>query len=127
MADSPEEIQKAKKKYILVFGALLICTVATVAVATIPALDVGGHGFDHWDMILGLCIALFKATLVGAIFMHLNHEKKAVYWIFLSGIVFCAALMLLTGWAYDDPIHFDGFYKGESNLQLEDKLTPLQP
>ena len=127
MANSPDEVRKAKKVYLLVFGALLVCTVLTVAVATVPWLDVGGHGFDVWDMILGLCIALFKAGLVAFIFMHLNHERKAVYWIFLSGIVFCAALMLLTGWAYDDPIHFDGFYMGESNLELEDKRTPLQP
>lgn len=122
MADSVEEIKKAQKTYLVVFGLLLICTVATVAVATIPALDVGGHGFDVYDMILGLLIATFKASLVGAVFMHLNHEKRAIYWLFGSGLVFCFFLMFLTGWAYDDPIHFDGFYKGETNWDQQDPV-----
>lgn len=115
MADSVEEIQKAKKTYLMVFGALLVCTVLTVAVATIPFFDGGAHGFDTFDMVLGLFIATVKATLVAAIFMHLNHEKKAIYWLFGSGIVFCIALMFLTGWAYADPIKFEGFYEGITN------------
>ena len=82
MANSVEEIQKSKKTYLLVFGALLIGTIVTVLVATVEALDIGEHGFDKWDAILGMLIATTKATLVGLIFMHLNHEKKAIYWIF---------------------------------------------
>lgn len=73
-----ESVRKAKKLYLIV-GLLLFCaTGATVAVATVPWLDVGGHGFDGWDALLGLGIASFKATLVAAIFMHLSpcrHER----------------------------------------------------
>ena len=73
MADSPEAIKKSIKVYLLVFGTLCVCTVLTVAVATVPALDVGGHGFDMKDMWLGLAIASFKAflvvPLVGAFFV----------------------------------------------------------
>ena len=57
MADSIEAIQKSKKTYLLVFGALLVCTVLTVAVAEIEFLDFGGHGFDKADAIIGLAIA----------------------------------------------------------------------
>ncbi len=79
MADSEADIKKAIRTYIFV-GALLFCgTVVTVAVATIPALDIGGHGFDTADLVLGLLIACVKASLVMMIFMHLNHEKKLVY------------------------------------------------
>ncbi len=117
MADSPEEIQKSLKKYLAVFAALLVCTVLTVMVATFEFFDKGARGFDTFDMVLGLAIASFKAFLVAYIFMHLNHEKKAIYWLFGSGIVFCIALMAITGWAYSDPIKFDGFYEGISNFR----------
>ncbi len=116
MADSPEEIQKSLKKYLAVFAALLVFTVLTVAVATLEIFDKGARGFDTFDMILGLGIASLKAFLVAYIFMHLNHEKKAIYWLFGSGIVFCFALMAITAWAYADPIEFDGFYDGISNF-----------
>ena len=112
MANSPEEIQKSKKTYLLVFGALLVCTVVTVLVATQEKLDFGGHGFDHVDCLVGLAIASLKAGLVAAIFMHLNHEKKAVYWIFGAGIVIAICLFGLTGFADLDPI-FDPHFFGK--------------
>ena len=113
MADSPEEIKKSVTKYLIVGGALFVGTVVTVLVATVPALDIGKHGFDAKDCILGLAIALTKASLVAYFFMHLNHEKKAVYWIFGGALVFCAFLYLLTAWAEDDPIHDPLFYGKE--------------
>ena len=50
MADSPQEIKKALKLYALIGALLFVFTGVTVAVATVPALDVGHHGFDHYDM-----------------------------------------------------------------------------
>jgi len=110
MANSPEEIKKATTTYLIVCAILFAGTVLTVLVATLPALDIGRHGFDMWDCILGLLIASIKATLVAYVFMHLNHEKKAIYWIFGSGIVFVICLAALTAFAYSDPIH-DPFFK----------------
>ena len=57
MADSVEEIKKAQKLYILIGLVLFVFTVVTVAVATQPWLDFGGHGFDMADMTIGLLIA----------------------------------------------------------------------
>lgn len=111
MADSIEAIQKAKKTYLLVFGALLVGTVLTVLVATVPALDIGGHGFDIYDAILGLLIASTKATLVAAIFMHLNHEKKLIYWVFFGAIFFFFAMGALFALAESSPIFDYNFYK----------------
>jgi caa(3)-type oxidase subunit IV len=111
MADSIEAIQKAKKTYLMVFGALLIGTVVTVLVATVPALDIGGHGFDMWDAILGLLIATTKSTLVAAIFMHLNHEKKLIYWVFFGAIFFFFAMGALFALAESSPILDTYFYK----------------
>jgi caa(3)-type oxidase subunit IV len=112
MADSPEALQKSLRLYKLIGGVLFIGTIVTVMVATVPWLDVGGHGFDVWDMILGLLIATVKATLVAVIFMHLNHEKSLIYWLFGLGFVaafFLVALIALAKW---DPIHYNGFGNG---------------
>lgn len=111
MADSIEAIHKAKKTYLLVFGALLVGTVLTVLVATVPALDIGGHGFDMYDAILGFIIASTKATLVAAIFMHLNHEKKLIYWVFFGAIFFFFAMGALFALAESSPILDYNFYK----------------
>jgi len=104
-----QEIQKSKKVYLAVFGALLVGTVVTVLVATVEALDVGKHGFDKWDAVLGLFIATVKASLVAYIFMHLNHEKKAVYWIFFSALLLCASMFGILFLAKYSPI-FDKFF-----------------
>jgi caa(3)-type oxidase subunit IV len=114
MADSVEEIRKSVRTYLVIGAALFLGTILTVAVATVPALDIGHHGFDVWDAILGLAIATTKAILVAVVFMHLNHEKKAIYWIFGSAFVFVVALFGLTALAKKDPIHDPLFYGKES-------------
>jgi len=116
MADSPEEIKKAVRTYLAVFGALIVGTILTVAVANWYPLErlIGGHGFDVWDAIVGIAIATTKATLVALIFMHLNHEKKAVYWIFGSGLLFAAFMGGLIALAKNDPIDDPFFYSGPS-------------
>ncbi len=110
MADSAEAVRKSIRTYLFIGAILFIGTVLTVLVATVPALDVGHHGFDTMDAILGLAIATTKATLVAAIFMHLNHEKKSIYWIFGGSFVFVVALFGLTALAKSDPIHDPLFY-----------------
>lgn len=112
MADSPEAIQKSLRLYKLIGGVLFIGTIVTVMVATVPWLDVGHHGFDMADMVLGLFIASVKASLVAAIFMHLNHEKSLIYWLFGFGIVAAFFLVALIGLAKSDPIHYNGFLDG---------------
>ena len=113
MTDTPEAIRKSQKLYLLIGLVLFTFTVVTVAVATQPWLDFGAHGFDVADMSIGLIIATIKATLVGAIFMHLNHEKKLVYVVFGIGLTLGAALMVLTALAFSDPIKFGSWQKGD--------------
>ncbi|MBT8037098.1 MAG: cytochrome C oxidase subunit IV family protein [Verrucomicrobiae bacterium] len=110
MADSPEAIKRHIKLYLLIGATLFACTLLTVAVAKFEFLDFGSRGFGTADMVIGLLIALFKATLVALIFMHLNHEKKMIYWFFGMGIVFGFFLIALTGLAFSDPIYFEGFF-----------------
>lgn len=110
MADSPEEIKKHVKLYMLIGVILFVCTVLTVAVAKLEWLDFGSRGFGTADMVIGLLIATFKATLVALIFMHLNHEKKMIYWLFGLGLIFAFCLMAITGFAFTDPIEFKAFF-----------------
>lgn len=114
MADTPEAVRKSIRTYLLIGGILFAGTILTVLVATQPILDFGHHGFDTVDCLLGLAIATTKATLVAAIFMHLNHEKKIIYWIFGGAFVFAAALYGLTALAKSDPIRDPLFYGGRS-------------
>lgn len=112
MADTPEAIKKSVRTYLFVGGILFLGTILTVLVATVPALDIGKHGFDMMDCILGLSIATIKASLVLFIFMHFNHEKKAVYWLFGSGLCMVCSLAFLTALAIWDPIFDKFFYSG---------------
>ena len=114
MADTPEAIKKSIRTYLFIGAILFGGTILTVLIATVPALDVGAHGFDKWDCILGLTIATIKASLVAFIFMHLNHEKKAVYWLFASGLCMVCSLAGLTALAISDPIYDSLFYGKES-------------
>ncbi|MEO5917863.1 MAG: cytochrome C oxidase subunit IV family protein [Luteolibacter sp.] len=114
MADTPEAIKKSVRTYLIVFLALIVGTILTVLVAEWSVLDFGKHGFDTVDCVIGLTIATIKATLVAAIFMHLNHEKKAVYWLFGSGLCMVCSLAFLTALAMKDPIHDNLFYGKES-------------
>lgn len=114
MADTPEAIKKSVRTYLIVFAALIVGTILTVLVAEWSVLDFGKHGFDTVDCVIGLGIATTKACLVAAIFMHLNHEKKAVYWLFASGLCMVCSLAFLTALAMEDPIHDSLFYGKES-------------
>ena len=112
MADSPEAIKKATRLYLFIGAILFGGTLLTVAVAMVPWMDVGHHGFDTADMILGLSIASVKASLVALIFMHHNHEKRLIYWLFGFGLVGAFFMVVLIGLAKWDPIHYNGFKTG---------------
>lgn len=110
MTHSVESIKKSLRAYMLIGIILFIGTAVTVLVATRPELDIGLRGFDTWDCVLGISIAMFKSSLVAIIFMHLNHEKKAVYWIIASGVCMVLSLFLLSALALGDPIVDPFFY-----------------
>ena len=112
MADTPEAIKKSVRTYLIIGGLLFVGTCLTVLVAEWSFLDFGRRGFDAADCAIGLTIASIKATLVAYVFMHLNHEKKAVYWLFGSGLCMVCSLAFLTALAMWDPIVDTFFYSG---------------
>lgn len=105
MADSPEEMAKHKRAYWLVFYALCFFTVFTVALAKIEFLDFGDPGISSHDIIVGLLVATVKSSLVGLIFMHLNHERGLIYKFLVFTFCFALGLMALSLLAWWDPIH----------------------
>ena len=91
MSDSPEEIKKHVRVYILVFITLAILTGVTVGASY---LDLNPTA----TIIVALVIASIKASLVAGYFMHLISEKKIIYAIIgLTAIFFIAVLSLPSG------------------------------
>jgi cytochrome c oxidase subunit 4 len=65
--DSPEAIRRQAKLYVMIFAALMVLTVVTVAVSYLhlsPALAI----------LVALLIAGIKGSMVAAYFMHLISE-----------------------------------------------------
>ena len=97
-ASDAESIRKQTRAYIGVFVALMVLTVLTVAVS-----------YFHMPVVLAVVVALliasFKGSLVAAVFMHLSHEKKVIYWVLLMTVLFFIFLMAIPSlW------HWDGRY-----------------
>lgn len=82
-----ETIRRETKTYIKVFLSLAVLTVLTVAVSYFHMPPVAAIG-------VALLIASFKASLVAGFFMHLFHEKKAIYWILLLTVAFFLVLLV---------------------------------
>jgi cytochrome c oxidase subunit IV len=70
-----------------VFAALMVLTVITVAVSY---LDLG-----EFNLIVAMCVATVKATLVALWFMHLRYEKGLHAFIFLVGIAFLGLFLVI--------------------------------
>ena len=110
MADTPEEIAKHRKHYWIVGGFLGCGTILTIVFGInlyaeiLTFLDFGEPGVDAPDVVIGLAIATFKASLVCLIFMHLNHERGLIYKFLLFTVCFFLGLMVLTAFAKLNPI-----------------------
>lgn len=75
--------------YFGVFGALLVLTVVTVGVSEL--------GLPMpLSIIAALIVAVIKATLVCAFFMHLAFDVKAHTFILLMSLFFCGVFFTLT-------------------------------
>jgi cytochrome c oxidase subunit 4 len=98
------DIAAQVRGYLFVFGALLVLTMATVGVSYLRLPETPA-------VIVGISIALAKATLVAMYFMHLKSEKPMVFWpLGLTAFLFVgliAAVLLseadhLFGTQFDD-------------------------
>jgi caa(3)-type oxidase subunit IV len=90
------------KLYWIIGGVLFVFTLITVALAYVDFDKMfSGHG---WNMKIGLVVASFKVSLVGAVFMHLKGEKPTIWRFLYLTVFFFLGLFLLTWLAIADPI-----------------------
>jgi cytochrome c oxidase subunit 4 len=86
--DHAVDIQKHVRTYLLVFAALAVLTVVTVAVYWVH-LPVAGA------IAVALLIATVKGSLVACYFMHLISEKKLIYLVLAITAAFFVVLLLV--------------------------------
>ena len=75
-----------------VFIYLIIGTALTVAASY---LEFNVKDSIAGAIFIGLLIASIKGYLVAANFMHLNSEKKMIYWILMLTVFFLALLLFI--------------------------------
>lgn len=75
--------------YFAVYGSLLVLTVVTVAVSYMGLPPVQ-------SIMVAMGVALVKATLVGAWFMHLKYDAKFNIFTFLAAFWFMASFFVFT-------------------------------
>lgn len=100
--DDAAHVAKHLRGYLYVGALLLIFTLITVGLSYVDFDHIlGGHG---WNMIIGMIVATFKATLVAAIFMHLKGERATIWRFLIFTAIFAAGLFFLTWLHQSDPI-----------------------
>lgn len=87
--DHHEDLSKHVKKYMWIGGWLIFFTFVTVGLSYV---ELPTHGLN---LIVGMILAAFKASLVCLIFMHLNHERPLIYKVLLFTVVFVVAMFVL--------------------------------
>ena len=89
MSDHAADIDRHVRTYLIVFGALLVLTLVTVA----------AWKFLHLPLIptvvVALLIATVKASLVACFFMHLISETRLIYGVLILTVVFFLTLLVL--------------------------------
>lgn len=90
------------KTYLIIGGILIFFTAFTwIAAYHIDLRD------RHINIAFGLLIAVFKASLVALIFMHLKDERRLIYKVLLFAAFFVIAMIALIICTQHDPIPHD--------------------
>ena len=98
MHSDPAEVKKSVRSYITVFVMLMVFTVLTVAAASF-------HFVVPVAITIALVIATLKGSMVAGVFMHLLHEKRAIYGALLLTLVFFIVLLFIPLLTVLDRVH----------------------
>jgi len=98
MAANIKELDAHVKTCIVVFGCLMVLTVATVAASYIKGIPTAA------TITIALSIALTKGTLVACYFMHLISEKRIIFMSLALTVFFLLLLLILPFATGADPI-----------------------
>ncbi len=88
MSDSHEHAGPNFNTYMMVFGALCVCTALSFAIHFIL-----GHGLASASLIM--IVSVIKATLVAAIFMHLMFDWKKLYCVILPVCIVTLMMVII--------------------------------
>jgi cytochrome c oxidase subunit 4 len=99
MHSDPAEVKKSVRAYMTVFVTLMVFTVLTVAASRF-------HFAVPVAISIALIIATMKGSMVAGVFMHLSHEKKAIYGALLLTLVFFIVLMFIPVLGYLDRVRY---------------------
>jgi cytochrome c oxidase subunit 4 len=88
MHSDPAEVKKSVRSYITVFVMLMVFTIITVAASRF-------HFAVPLAITVALIIAAMKGGMVAGVFMHLSHEKQAIYGTLLLTLVFFIVLIFV--------------------------------
>jgi len=91
------EVKKHVRTYMMVGAALLVFTVITVAVNQV-------HLAIPLAITVALIIASMKGSMVAAVFMHLSHEKRWIYFALLLTVAGFVVLMTVPIFTQHDTI-----------------------
>ena len=88
MTTDAEHVRQHVRVYVMVFVALAVLTLVTVAISYLGLPTAAA-------ITLALMVATVKAGLVAGYFMHLVSEQKVILWLLLLCAAFFVALMVL--------------------------------
>ena len=96
--DSPDFINDLVRLFYMVGAVLVVGTIITFAIDLAFSLPL------VWAAVIGLTIALVKASFVVAVFMHYKWDKKLIMitWTMVITFFFFAGMMGLIMWADGD-------------------------
>jgi cytochrome c oxidase subunit IV len=78
--------------YVVIFGALMLCTGLTVLAAEKDLNDI----FPGLNIIIALAIATFKASLVVLFFMHGKYSSKRTKMVIVCSVFWLAIMLSMT-------------------------------
>lgn len=114
--DSPEEIRKTIRTFMMVGAALIVLTGITVAVSYVHLESI------YSRVAVALAVAGLKGSLVALVFMHLKAEKYWVYFTLAFTAFFVVLVFGLPMWTEGD--HIVGTHGGQWSAGLETPKTP---
>ena len=82
------DIRSSIRRYVTVFVLLLIFTIVTVTASRF-------HVAVPAAIAVALVIAAVNGSMVAGVFMHLSHERRAIYGALLLTAIVVVALLLL--------------------------------
>ena len=92
-----DDIRNHVKTYYMVFSALMVLTIITVAVSYLELAT-------PMAITVALIVAIIKGSLVALFFMHLAHERKIIYWALTLTLIFFIFLMFVPLFTNSDKI-----------------------